>query len=347
MEFDLAVPPAIDGTDNTIEGAHMSNMEFEIDSAAFSVWRGYLTGDRSQPLILDRPNCGYYRRRTSKNGVRVPVAFLPGRMRADGSHDWTCVIDGKIVDKTRGLEAWQWCEPVTRDAYTAVIEGHPWPDIDATVHAHQQAARGIGDNRGPTDPFDVLREQIESASAGASIYAKIDSDEIAARAQTLRSRLLELSGAANKKRETESDPHWTAYKAINERWNPLVNAAKATANTIRAALEAWQGVKLAREIEIEQRKVAEARAATAESAGVAPPPPPPPSSEPVIRGAAGRAASVRVYPTVTGIEDIGALFAYMRERAEIATLLIKLAQRDVDAGRTVPGVKIEQKPKVR
>ena len=24
----------------------------------------------------------------------------------------------------------------------------------------------------------------------------------------------------------ESDPHWTAYKAINERWNPLVNAAQ-------------------------------------------------------------------------------------------------------------------------
>ena len=39
MEFDVAVPPAIAGTDNTIEGAHMSNMEFEIDSAAFSVWR--------------------------------------------------------------------------------------------------------------------------------------------------------------------------------------------------------------------------------------------------------------------------------------------------------------------
>ena len=114
-----------------------------------------------------------------------------------------------------------------------------------------QTATTIGgsqfDNRPSFSVADVLRDQIDAAKAGVGTYAKISDDETAGKAQSLRSRLNELSGEADKKREALKRPHLEAGKAIDKEWQPLVKSAKEAADGIRSALSAYETDKLARQ----------------------------------------------------------------------------------------------------
>lgn len=331
-----------------------------------SNWRRRLAGETDVDTHPDTPDYGFYRVRERKGGPFVPITYW-----YNDKGDLRCKLNGKPVDDLRAREIWPFASenPVEHEIYQSVVNGARWPDIDDTVA--DQVARNprehVGGNNPPQDPAVDLKLQIENAEIAVAGYADIKDDDTAARAQSLRSRLLELKGAAEKTHETEKAPHWAMCKAIDNKWLPLARMAEAGAKAIKRALDAFEDVKLKkrrraeaeaqRRAEDEQRARAQALREARVDAGEVPPPPQdepappiapvtPPPPPPPIKGAYGRAAHVGT-KKVAIIMDIDKVFAVFRDRIEVGTLLQKLSQRAVDDGHAVDGVDIEEKADVR
>lgn len=307
-------------------------------STAYGYWKDALAGHSPAPIV-DDPQPGFYRSRR-KAGAPLPLAIwiedgkVTGRM---GGGD-----DARELTRDRLNEVWNFAcaNPVTEEAYRAVAErGEPWPDMDATVS--DQLAQS-GHNRPPTDPATLLHEQIEAASAGASEYATIASDEALARAQTLRSRLLELSGEADKTRKAEKAPHQAKADAVDDQWMPLVKKAKEFADKIKSAMNAW-GTKKHEAAEAQRRAIEAAQRKAMEEGRPAPAPPPVvPAAPAKVKGAAGRAASGTPVKVVKAITDYAACYAYVSEQPEVRDAIMQAAQRLVTAGHTVPGTEVKE-----
>ena len=330
----------------------MSEVQKIEPQADYSYWQDALAGVFG--AVHDGyPQPGFYRKRTGKAAGYVPVAIWgqDGKMMA--------VVDGKEADAS---EIWTYvCKyPILEEWYRARMAGQRWPDESEAVT--ESLAHRTDTNNPPTDEAEILKGMIDAASAGAEEYADIRDDETASKAQSLRSRLLELSGDADKKREALKKPFFEAGKAVDLKFQPLVKAAKAAADMIRDALGAHETRKA--RIADEARRAAEAEAcrisqeaakaaAKAAKAGkpIPPPPPPPPQPEPVpaaaaaIRGAYGRAAAVKMV-RMARVVDQDRVYAALKINPELVALIAKLAQKSVDAGITLPGVEVTEERKV-
>lgn len=301
----------------------------------YSYWHNALAGSFG-PVHDSDAQPGFYRRRVARGGNFEPVAIF--------------VHDGEIVALVNGKpqdanDIWTFvCQyPVKEDWYHAKMRGEPWPDEDATIGK----IAPMGHNRPPSDAAEVLGSQIDAASEGASQYEEISDDETASKAQSLRARLNELSRDADKKREAEKKPHLEASKVIDAKWQPLVKKAKAAADAIASALGAHETRKAreaARRAE-EERKAREAAAKANAPMPPAPPPIPVPAPQTSVRGAYGRAATIKAVK-VAKVVDQDAAYGYLKTHKEMIELVASLAQRAVNAGLSVPGVEIEEQRKV-
>jgi hypothetical protein len=298
------------------------------ESNEYALWESLLAakvaGQIPPPINPNEPACGFYRSRR-KGGPYLPVAIW-----IDG--DLCCQIDGEDVPAQKVIDSWPFISrnPVSWEAYEFYKQNGRWEDADETVH-EQMTERGIGDNN-PPDELALMKGEIEAASAGIAAYKEITDDQQQARAQSLRSRLLELSTGADKKREAEKKPHWDAGKAVDAKWQPLVAAAKAAADTIRAAMAKFETAK-AQKARAEQEEIArKAREAAAEAAkaGKPAPPPPPAPTPPVapqpIRGGYGRAASTRPVKVFKKITDLDAALKFFHNCPEIAEAVTAVAK---------------------
>lgn len=307
----------------------------------YSKWEAMLRGEK--PIIHEsEPLCGFWRTRRSKTDKElIGVAVWPG-----DNGELVALLGKSIVPMER---VWPYYakNPVSEEAYRAWEQTGNWPDD------HPIAAPAAPGNNEPADPVDMLRDQIESAKAGVSDYAKIQSDEQAAQAQSLRSRLLELSREADKMREAEKRPHLEAGKEVDAKFQPLVKDAKAGADDLARSMSKWETdkAKAAALADARRREQEEAARRAAEAGKPAPEPaldlePKPPAGPATtqVRGAYGRAAAVKVVNVVTGISDFDALVKHYRPAVEV--FLSERAQRDVNAGFTVPGITTEEQRKV-
>lgn len=322
----------------------------------FAWWQAALKGTRG-PISADEPESGFYRQKR-KDGSFEPVAYW--KDSADGSQ--RCHINGQEPrDPLRAFEVWPHASknPITEDAYWHRMDTGQWLDNDAGAAA---AAKGP-DIDPASDPVGSMRAEIEKARAGLSAYKAIDSDEQAAKGQTLRSALTALAGKAEKERKRLKQPHLDAGKAVDDAWMPLTKTAQDGANDIREALEAWETIKLEnqRRADQENRKREEAARQEQEWQAAAPPgsvpdqtAPPPiervapntPAPAMQIKGASGRAASVGTKKVVDAI-DLDKAFEQFRNLPQVYTFFLDLAQRAVDAGRDVPGATITEKATVK
>lgn len=308
-------------------------------------------GSRDLPVHDSDPQQGYYRIRYGKDKPFEPVAIW----KEDGK--WLAYRSGREVD----AEAiWTSCcrNPVSYQAYQDAIDGKGWADNDAVVSAQVKIAEPtIGDNSGDLDQAVAFKDQIDAALAGLKAYEKVGDDETAAKALSLRNRLNELSGQADKIRVKEKEPHLEAGKAVDAKWQPLVKSAKAGADKARDAIGAWETEKLRRQRE-DQRKAEEARKAAEEAAreqqsdvavAEAPTVEAPVETAPApIKAAYGKAASVQVKTVLKDVTDWKALAVYMCDHPTAQDMLRQLAQRAIDAGRTnIPGITTEEKASVR
>jgi hypothetical protein len=321
----------------------------------WSWWRAALKNPaavgKTLPVHDGDAQQGYFRAK-NQNGAFDPVAiFYP-----EGSDDLVAYRAGREV---RPDAIWTWAcrNPVTFEAYTAAVDGKGWPDDDEVVAAQIQPPEpGIGDNSGEVDEAEKLKDQIEAAKKGATAYAKITDDATLAKAQSLRSRLLELKGDAEKKHKREKEPHLEAGRAVDKRWLPLAKDAEAVAKSIRGAMDNWETEKLQERRRLERvaeqvrlDALAAARQAQPDAEVIeAPAPSVAPMAAPApIKGTYGKAASVSIKKVVTEVTDWAALSAFMIGHPEVQALLSSLAQRAVDKGHDVPGVKVEERAAVR
>lgn len=314
-------------------------------------WQNALKGEFG-PIHENDPQQGYYRVRRKGEPWEPVAIFYP-----EGSDELVAYRNGREV---RPDDIWSWCcrFPVTFDAYTAAVDGKGWPDDDKVVAEQVKAEPTIGDNSATIDEAEVLKDQIEAALAGMQAYAKIADDGAAAKALSLRNRLNELSGQADKIRVKQKEPHLEAGKAVDAKWQPLVKSAKAGADKVRDAIGSWETEKLRRQREAE-RKAEEDRRAAEEAARQAAPSgevmeaeAPAPAAVEVapapIRATYGKSASVSVKNVVKEVTDYKALAIYMCEHPTLQETLRQLAQRALDAGRTnIPGIITEEKAAVR
>lgn len=323
----------------------------------WSWWRAALKNPaaigKTLPVHDGDPQQGYYRTRF-KGSPWEPVAiFYP-----EGSDELVAYRAGREV---RADYIWTFCcrQPVTFEAYTAATEGKGWPDDDVVVAAQVKAPEpGVGDNseNERVDETEALKDQIEAALARMKAYEKIADDETSKKALSLRNRLNELSGQAEKIRVKQKEPHLEAGKAVDAKWQPLVKSAKAGADKVRDAIGSWETTKLQeqrrREREVEQARLAAEQAAREQSAETAVLEAPAPVAAPDVAPAPikptyGKSASVSIKLVVTEVTDWAALSAYMLNHPDFQTCLRDLAQRATDKGHTVPGVKVEEKAAVR
>jgi len=326
-------------------------MTDDIDRS-FDWYTAALRGERGQ-IDADNPKAGYYRTRAARGSKDfIPVAFWYDST----SGDLRCHRAGKDVSDMPARELWPHASknPVTSFAYWAKIETGQWPDNDTAADAIAQ-----GPEIDPVaDPVGSLKAEIEKAVAGVPAYKSIDSDEAAAKGQTLRSALTGLAGKADKARAIEKEPSLEEGRKIDAKYMPLVKLAKSGADTIRTALANWEDFKRAaawRAKAEADRKAAEHAEAVrkAEEANQPPPPPPPapvasnaPAPAAQIKGGSGRTAHVGIKKVVTAI-DIDKAFKHFRAAPELYAFLLDLSQKAANAGITVDGAVIEEKSDVR
>ena len=280
---------------------------------------------KSLPVSVDSPEQGFYRVR-QKGKAWEPVAIWK-----DDDGNWQALRSGKPYAPTA---VWNWCcrNPISADAYDRAVAVGTWEDDDPTV-----AAALMGHNVGDKSELELLTDEIESAKQGAEAYADIQTEAEASKAQSLRARMNELAGKADKIREELKKPHLEAGKAVDQQWMPLVKSAKAVADLLRKEIETFKTAQLLelRRLELERQKL-----------DVAVTPPELPTIDATVKGSYGRAATVRARIVVTGIDDLHALVDHLNgtQHDILTATLTGLAQKEIDRGiQTVPGVTTEEK----
>lgn len=304
----------------------------------YACWRSALAGE-SVERFAKQPHCGFWRKGKSGDPVAVWREEDGGKLVARVGGKAARYADSEFDETVFGF-----ClpNPISHETYTAVMRGESWPGTDDVVAAQ------IGDNSQNADEAEALRDQIAAAVEQAKGYASVADDETAAKAQSLRARLVELRGEVEVKHRSEKEPHLKAGREVDAKWLPIAKQADGAAATIRSALSKHETDKARRAAE-EHRKRQEVQAAASSQRPGAPkaalPPPEPPAKPTPIRGGYGRAAGVRIVKVAT-IVDQDAAYMALRENVEVVALIKKLADKVIAAGATLPGVEVSEERKV-
>ena len=118
-----------------------------------------------------------------------------------------------------------------------------------------------------------------------------------------------MEGEAETARKAESDPPHAQWKAAIAKWKPIVEKATDAKAALLKALEAYE------------------------------PPTPTTDGKTTIKGGSGRAVSIKEVTEVDEVTDWPALILCMQANEELRELVLKLANKALAVGATVPGVK--------
>lgn len=299
----------------------------------------------------DDPVEGFFRVRYNKQKPWEPVHIW----REDAQ--WFAKRGDELVD---AWEVWNWCcrYPISVEEYDHVRAGNNWSREDPTVA--EQIRKGQGDNSAGLSEDELLAADIQTIADGIRAYAVIKDEQHAAQAQSLRSRLLELGGRAEKIREKLVRPHLDGQKAVNGKWQPVVQSAQAAADTVRTSLKKFETDKLNAQIardrlaeaaRQEAQRIADDAAAAGKPEPMAPEPAPPPPpavfTGGTVKGDYGRAATVTAKVVLDKITDQAAVYAHFSQNSQVVALLTKLATSAVKNGLTVPGTTTKPEADVR
>lgn len=277
----------------------------------YDYWQDALDGRFDLMINQNSPQPGFYR---MKDGRAVAIW-----VDTDDHETLRMMVgQGQLLPSRDFEDAWTRCctRPVTEAQYDAWIETGVWHDVD------EDMLETLGDNiRDASDP-ETLKEMIDRLTAAAEKYKKLNDDNQVAKAASLRNRLLELKGRADKLRVELKAPILDAGRRVDATWQPLVKSAEDGANRLRRSMEAYETAKIV---------------AARQAVEIAPEP-----LKAQVKSGYGRAASVRSRQVVTEITDIDVLFSVMKDSSELRGLLLKLAQYRVDKGFLVPGVRVEE-----
>lgn len=305
-------------------------------SDEFQNWRDALAG-KAVALHADVPHAGYYRMRDRKDGPWLPVAI------------WT--KDGALTarvgsDKRDPFDIWTRCAkyPVKMEDAKAVFGGAAWP-----------GEIGIGHNSGDLSLAESIKDAVSQAmewlkASGVKDQVSMDM------AANYRAKLLDLAKQADAEREAKKRPHDEAAKAVQAEYKPIIDSAKAAADTVRDALSKYMAAeqekarKAAEEAarienerrlaEYQRRLAAEAEHALNDRDAGPVPEPKIVAPEPVriqAGGQRGKKASLREM-TRWRVDDYAAALSHVKEHPEVRAVVEKVAFAQARTGAAVPGV---------
>lgn len=292
--------------------------------------------------------------RNALNGVFGPVhdghampGFYKRRYKAkDGTVTWTAVALWEDADGMHAIEAgktvdpdtvWVSCcqKPITEEVYRRVERGEGWPDAIESL---------IGDNNPPADEAEA--DEVESAvkRAEAEAAKPITNQTDADRLSNHKERLTKLWSKKEAERKAEKEPHLEAGRAVDAKFNPLLDKIKAAGTKVAASLTTWLRAEQAR-IDAENAKQTEIDKKAREEAAKANLPPPEPVKAPepvrVKAGTSGRAVSLRTY-TSAEITDYPKTLAAVADSPKIKEVVQSLANAAATAGIPLPGTEIKK-----
>ena len=339
-------------------------------------WERRLKGEVVALTSTMEPDYGFYRVPTKDRTSWRAVAYWYGD---DGK--LCCTLDGRPLREEQATMLWSWASrnPITHELYRAVIDGAPWPDVNAEVHRIS--------NEAPEDnSFTAIQERIDDLSREADrLIAKgaAKTQEDADQAANVAEKLSEYWHKADTAREIEKRPYLDKSNEIQAKWRPLLATAeihkrlkqivcapwlasqkrakeKAEAEALQAAQEA---ARKARDEQAEAERKAQEALQTGDT-----------RAHVEASAAAGRAeeaqqeaiaakqkAHVLATTTITAgttgrrgvhlrgekvyeISDRDALFAYLKNNpkaiGEIDELMLKHGKAIAKTGLAVPGIKI-------
>lgn len=299
----------------------------------YDFWRRRLAGEVI-PIHDGEPQAGFYRVRNREKTIWRPVAywFKDGALR--------CRVSGDNTEDQRAMELWPYASknPVTHEAYQAVIDGGLWPD----QHEGATADRINSVNAPDENSFEGLQDRIadlardaEKLIAAGAAKTQTDADQ----ASDLANRLGELHKAADAARATEKKPHDDAAKAVQAKWLPVLTLAEVYKRIKAAVVTPF----LVEQDRIRREAQAQAYRAAAEAAKKGQEPaPPPPVIAPVKAGSGGRRSVALRSVKVITITDRPAALAFFADNQMVSDLLQTLAEKATRAGVTVPGVTVTE-----
>jgi hypothetical protein len=98
----------------------------------------------------------------------------------------------------------------------------------------------IGDNGGPAlDPLPALKTDVDDLVSEADSLVAITTEEQAEAVKDLLKRAKASVKAADDTRTAEKEPHLLAGRNVDERFKPVITAAKAAQATVQAILTPW------------------------------------------------------------------------------------------------------------
>jgi hypothetical protein len=314
-------------------------------SDEFQNWRDALAG-KEVALHADIPSPGYYKLRAAKDGPWLPVAIWT----KDG------VLTARVGPDTKDpFDIWTRCAktPVKKDDAKQAFATGAWPG-DVT----------IGHNSGDLSLADEIKDaigQVLEWLAATGVTDKTSMD----RAANYRARLIDLAKKADAERDGKVRPHLDAQREINAEYKPLVDSAKATADTVRDALSRYMAAEqekaraaAAEAARVEnERRLAEHKRQQEEAARIAASRPaqakindplPPPIEEPVMvapepavklqaGGQRGKKVSLREF-TKHRVDDYRLALAHAQDHPDVRAAVEKVCFAQARAGATVPGV---------
>ncbi|HVI27488.1 hypothetical protein [Hansschlegelia sp.] len=265
-----------------------------------------------------------------------------------------------MVDGVQGRadDTWNWCcrHPISKDAYDRAVAGEGWADEPPAA-----SEAGIGHNSASGDPAEAIRAELAGeAEMADELLAKPIEDQAAADlAGIWAKRVGDLASKAEKARVAEKEPHLAASRAVDAKWKPLVDGAKALSSKLkrhaepfliaqqraeqeRARAAAAEARRIREEAEAAARRAAaddeaekariaelERRAAEADQSAVA---------KNASAGRTGARIALRTETKVIVTDFAAAAGHYVAARnPDLVELIGRLASRDVKAGAEVPG----------
>ncbi|MGE0231739.1 MAG: hypothetical protein AB7O39_03390 [Flavobacteriaceae bacterium] len=300
----------------------------------YDYWKRTLAGE-TLPIHDGDVQCGFYKRRKFKNGPFVGVAIW---LNDDGKP--ICTDGGALVEHPDRI--WTYCaaRPITEEAYRAAEANGDFIIPDGVhVPGHNSA--------GMTEDERIKAEIADLQERAAALSVPTNKTEADA-ASNIRDKLNSLSKEADKIRAEEKKPHDDAARAVQQKWKPLVDSAKAAADDIRdkkltpyLRAEEKKQREAAEEAARKAAEEAAAKGAGAERLPTAPAPEPAPVR---AGGVYGKAASLRTIKRAE-ITDFDALYAALKDNPDMRECVEQCAQKLARAGIALPGMKIIEERK--
>ena len=258
----------------------------------YNYWRAKLSGE-SIGAHPDDPQCGFYSMK--RGGELIPAAIW-----RDESGDLIASVDGKKADAS---EIWTWVanRPVKYAEFKERADTGRWPgEADVKeIGAYSSAGKS-----------DVMLKEIKAIEQAAEEIGidNIGAQETADKAASLAVKLTDIAKVAENYRKAEKQPHLDADRAVDEKWKPIIDLARAKAKEIKSAITVF--MKKAN--------------APAKQAG----------------GWDGKRKVAMRTRKVAEITDYDAALAHYGQKDDVKKLIQRLANADARAGVEAPGCKI-------